>query len=102
VLNIGESINRFLSRPSGLMSYSRTSVAFENAKLDRHQHVLGYELSETVKEFKEKDSPESVLKRMKPENFHVAKAPVSYAVGDGGIWSNIDDLALWDEAVRTK
>src|SRR6185369_2544589 len=36
----------------------------------------------------------------KAEHFRIAEAAESYVVGDGGIWSNLDDLALWDEAGR--
>lgn len=79
----------------------KRTVAFENPKVGRGQHALGYELAAKVKAFKADDSPESVLKRTKAANFK-ATAAESYAVGDGGIWSNLDDLARWDEAVRNR
>lgn len=95
----GKSYNAFIQaeifRPLGM----KRSVAFENPKANRHQHARGYELLPKIKAFKDGDTPDSVLKRTKLENFQAVKAD-SYAVGDGGIWSNLDDLAHWDEAVR--
>lgn len=98
----GKSYNAFLQEEVFKHLGMKRTVAFENAKVSRHAHALGYELLPTVKEFNEKDQPESVLRRTKAENFTAARPPRSYAVGDGGVWSSLDDLALWDEAVRDR
>lgn len=97
----GKSYNTFLHeevlKPLGM---NRT-VAFESPKVDRKQRAHGYELLPKVQPFKETDAPESVLKRTRAENFRDTKLKTCI-VGDGGIWSTLDDLALWDEAVRAK
>lgn len=97
----GKSFNDFLHDEMFSRLKMTRTVAFESPKVSRKQHAVGYELKDKVKEFKEKDSAESVLKRTKASNFAAQKAN-SYVVGDGGIWSNLDDLVLWDEAVRNK
>jgi CubicO group peptidase (beta-lactamase class C family) len=96
-----KSYNTFLQKDVFQPLGMKRSVAFENPKVNRKQHALGYELLPRIKPFKEDDSPESVLKRTKAENFQVEKADCCI-VGDGSIWSNIDDLAHWDEAVRNR
>lgn len=97
----GKSYNTFLHdevfKPLGM---NRT-VAYESPKVDRKQRAHGYELLPKVRPFKETDLPKSVLKRTKAENFRDTKLNTCI-VGDGGIWSTLDDLALWDEAVRAK
>jgi CubicO group peptidase (beta-lactamase class C family) len=94
-----KSYNTFLQEevfePLGM----KRSVAFESPKVNRKRYALGYKLLPTIKQFKEDDPPESVRKRTKAENFQVEQADCC-VVGDGSIWSNLDDLARWDEAVR--
>jgi CubicO group peptidase (beta-lactamase class C family) len=78
----------------------KQTVAFASSQVNLGPHALGYELLPQIKPFKEGDPPDSVRERTKPENFRVWRTGVSYVVGDGGIRSNLDDLALWYEAVR--
>lgn len=97
----GKSYNTFLHeevfKPLGM----HRTVAFDNPKVDRKQRAHGYELLPKVRPFKETDAPESVLKRTKAVNFRDTKLKTCI-VGDGGVWSTLDDFALWNEAVRAK
>lgn len=97
----GKSFNTFLQEELFRRLGMKRTVAFEKPTVDRRQHAHGYELRPKIQKFKADDPPESVLRRTKAENFQDTKLACCI-VGDGGIWSNLDDLALWDEAVRNR
>jgi CubicO group peptidase (beta-lactamase class C family) len=79
----------------------KETVVFENRNVVRHRRAVGYELAEGAPKFKEGDAPAAVFAKTRPSHFEEADAE-SVIVGDGGIWSNLDDLAKWDAAVREK
>jgi CubicO group peptidase (beta-lactamase class C family) len=82
-------------KPLGMKS----SVAFESRKVLRKQPVLGYGRLEKLKDFKGKESAQVVFEMTKRDQVHRVDEE-TLVVGDGSIWSNLDDLARWDQAVR--
>ena len=97
----GKSLGNFLHEKVFEPLEMKETVVFENRKVVRHHRAIGYDLTEGAAKFKEGDAPRAVFAKTRPSHFEEADAE-SVIVGDGGIWSNLDDLAKWDAAVREK
>jgi CubicO group peptidase (beta-lactamase class C family) len=97
----GKSLGTFLHdevfEPMGMVD----TVVFENRQVVRRRRAIGYELKEGAPEFKDDDSPAAVFSKTRRDRFQVADSE-TIIVGDGSIWSNVNDMALWDAAVREK
>jgi CubicO group peptidase (beta-lactamase class C family) len=95
----GKSFGTFLKEevfePLGM----KDTVAFEGRRVVRRHRALGYEHVEAAPAFEEDDSPAAVRAKTRPGLFRVADSE-TVVVGDGSVWSNLEDLARWDAAVR--
>ncbi|HEV3146612.1 MAG TPA: serine hydrolase domain-containing protein [Gemmataceae bacterium] len=77
----------------------KDTVAYEDRKVKRIHPAVGYELKPKLATFKENEPPAEVRAKTAPANFRVADSEC-IVVGDGSIWTNLNDMVQWDAALR--
>lgn len=75
-----------------------SSVAFENRNVRPPHQALGYGRLKKLKDFTGDESVKEIYQKTRRAHFHRVDED-NFIVGDGGAWSNLDDLAVWGQAV---
>lgn len=94
----GHSFHRFLHDEVFKKLGMANSVAFQNRKLRPERQAFGYGRLEKLQDFNGDESAKQIYEMTKRVNFHRVDED-TLIVGDGSVWSNLDDLALWGQAV---
>lgn len=84
-------------RPLGMS----TTVVYEQRTVDRGRRAIGYGLVEGMRFSPRDTTPAAISAKTQRKNFRVWEED-TVIVGDGSVWSNLEDMARWDAALRDK
>ncbi len=81
----------------GKLGMTKT-LAFQDPKTRPERAAFGYGRRKKLKDFEGDESVQKIYEMTKRGNFRRVDQD-TLIVGDGSVWSNLDDLALWGQAV---